>query len=93
MSRADTRIAIGKSRESGGQRAWRAALYTPAGRYTLYRVTFKKQTEDGWTCTARTAPTEADAADLHPGGEGPRCDGRDTGARQRDAGPHRQGAG
>jgi integrase len=61
MSQADTRIAIGKARESGGQRAWRAALYTPAGRYTLYRVTFKEQTDDGWTWTARTAPTEAEA--------------------------------
>lgn len=61
MSQADTRIAIGKARESGGQRAWRAALYTPAGRYTLYRVTFQEQTDDGWTWTARTAPTEAEA--------------------------------
>ena len=39
MSKADTRIAIGKARDSGAQRAWRAALYAPAGRYSLYRVT------------------------------------------------------
>lgn len=60
-SRVDTRIAIGKAREGGGQRAWRAALYAPAGRYTLYRVTFKEQTDDDWAWTARTAPTEAEA--------------------------------
>ena len=61
MSKAGTRIAIGKARDSGGQRSWRAALYAPAGRYSLYRVTFKEQTDEGWTWTARTAPTEAEA--------------------------------
>lgn len=61
MSKAGTRIAIGKARDSGGQRSWRAALYAPAGRYSLYRVKFKEQTEAGWTWTARTAPTEAEA--------------------------------
>lgn len=60
MSKAGTRIAIGKPRDSGGQRAWRAALYAPADRYSLYRVTFKEQTDSGWTWTARTAPTEAE---------------------------------
>ena len=61
VSKAGTRIAIGKARDSGGQRSWRAALYAPAGRYSLYRVTFKEQTDEGWTWTARTAPTEAEA--------------------------------
>jgi integrase len=61
MSQTSTRIAIGKPRDSGGQRAWRAALYAPAGRYSLYRVTFKEQTEGGWAWTARTSPTEAQA--------------------------------
>jgi hypothetical protein len=31
------------------------------GLYTLYRVTFKEQTDTDWTWTARTAPTEAEA--------------------------------
>jgi hypothetical protein len=61
MSRAGNRVAIGKPRDSGGQRAWRAALYAPAERYSLYRVTFKEQTDEGWAWTARTAPTEAEA--------------------------------
>lgn len=61
VSKAATRIAIGRARDSGGQRSWRAALYAPAGRYSLYRVTFKEQTDEGWTWTARTAPTEAEA--------------------------------
>ncbi len=61
MSQAGTRIAIGKARDGSGQRSWRAALYAPAGRYSLYRVTFKEQTDEVWTWTARTAPTEAEA--------------------------------
>ena len=61
MSKASTRVAIGRARDSGGQRSWRAALYAPAGRYSLYRVLFKEQTEAGWTWTARTAPTEGEA--------------------------------
>ena len=61
MSQAGTRIAIGKARDGSGQRSWRAALYAPAGRYSLYRVTFKEETDAGWTWTARTAPTEAEA--------------------------------
>lgn len=49
MSKAGTRIAVSKARDGGGQRSWRAALYAPAGRYNLYRVTFKEQTDEGWT--------------------------------------------
>lgn len=61
MTGTATRVLMGKPRESGGQRAWRAALYAPAGRYRLYRVTFKEETDEGWAWTARTAPTEAEA--------------------------------
>lgn len=64
MSKADTRIAIGKARDSGGQRTWRAALYAPAGGYSLYRVTFKEQTDTDCLWTARTAPTEAEARQI-----------------------------
>ena len=64
VSQAGTRIAIGKARDGSGQRSWRAALYAPAGRYSLYRVTFKEQTDEVWTWTARTAPTEAEARQI-----------------------------
>lgn len=58
ISQAGTRIAIGKARDGNAQRPWRAAPYAPAGRYSLYRVTFKEGTEEAWTWTIRTAPTE-----------------------------------
>ena len=36
----------------------------PAGRYSLYRVTFKEQTDTDWLWTARAAPTEAEARQI-----------------------------
>lgn len=59
------RLAVGKPRTlGGGQRAWRSALYPPAGRYSLYRVVFKEEIDETWTWTARTASTEAEARRL-----------------------------
>jgi integrase len=62
MTDASKRVAVGKPRTlGGGQRTWRAALYSPGGRYSLYRVVFKEETESSWEWTARTAPSELEA--------------------------------
>lgn len=39
----------GQANSGGGQRAWRSALYSPGGRYSLYRVVFKEEVAEAWT--------------------------------------------
>lgn len=59
MARSRHVLATGRPRTlGGGLRPWRAALYAPSGRYRLYRVVFKEQSDDGWAWSARTAATE-----------------------------------
>jgi hypothetical protein len=48
MATTSKRLAVGKPRTiGGGQRAWRSALYSPGGRYSLYRVVFKEEIAEG----------------------------------------------
>jgi len=62
MSKAGSRLAVGKLRTmGGGTRPWRAGLYAPGERYRLYRVRFKEETDQDWIWTSRTASTEREA--------------------------------
>jgi integrase len=57
-----TALATGRARSvGGGQRSWRTVLYSPSGRYSLYRIRFKEDCDGQWVWTSRTASSEDEA--------------------------------